>query len=417
MSSSTFLALALAFCAQSPTPTPTPSTGPTPTRAPAQAPQSQPPLFPPPGAHSTAPNAPAAPAQSAPVAPPPIEPEAWKGTLADGMRELRRRAEGNDVRGALALSEGLVAPSAFARWKETALADAGWKGAIARRVEPIADALGLAGPPPSLRAEVHFAAGVAAQKQPDLAPPDDAYARSLALAGPGDLRIAAAYQLGTRALLEGEEWRAKIPEIAQKNGAPPPAAAPAPPMPALPGTGEQPPDPLQIARAEYTKARERFIALLRDDWRDADARANTELVQRRLKELDEIEKQREEQQQQQKQDQKNQDEKDKDQQKQDQQKQDQQKQDQQDQDQQKQDEQKPEDEQQKQDEKKPEEQKPDEQKDEEKSEQAPQPAEQRELSKEEMTRLLDLLKQREEQWKKLQQQLQHARRGKVKKDW
>ena len=35
----------------------------------------------------------------------------------------------------------------------------------------------------------------------------------------------------------------------------------------------------------------------------------------------------------------------------------------------------------------------------------------------EMTRLLDVLKQREQQWKKLQQQLHQARRAKVKKDW
>lgn len=377
-----------------------------------------------------APSSPA-PAPSAPALPPA---EMWEGTVADGLREVERRAEAGDVPHALALCEGLVAPSSFARWKEAALAETGWKASLARRVEPLADALGLAGPAPQLRAEVHYTAGVLAERANDSTLADTSFQRARALAGPGELRGEAGYQLGTRALLDGELFRSQIPEI---SGATPgaqgaPGAAPLPPgLPGLPGLSNgaggasQAPDPLALARAAYQRARERFIERLRDDWRDSDARANTELVQRRLKELDEIEKRRKEEEQKQEQQQK-QDPKDKqDKDKQEQDKKDQEKQDKDKQDESnKPDEKKPEDqpkpdEQQKkpEDEKKPDDQKPEEKKD----EKAPDPqqtqAEQRELSKEEMTRLLDLLKEREEQWKKLQQQLQHARRGKVKKDW
>ncbi len=320
-----------------------------------------------------------------------------------------------------------MAPSGFARWKEAALAQPGWKSSVARRIEPLADALGLAGPAPVLRAEVHFAAGVLADRANDSTLADASFQRARSLAGPGELRGEAGYQLATRALLDGELFRSKIPEISGAQGAPgtssaAPGGSPLPQgLPGLPGLSNaaggaaQEPDPLTLARAAYQRARERFIERLRDDWRDSDARANTELVQRRLKELDEIEKRRKEEQKKQEQQQK-QDQKDK----QDQEQQDKDKQDQNDkQDEKKPDEQPKPDEQQKkpEDEKKPEDQKPDEKKD----EKAPQPqqtqAEQRELSKEEMTRLLDLLKEREDQWKKLQQQLQHARRGKVKKDW
>ena len=63
------------------------------------------------------------------------------------------------------------------------------------------------------------------------------------------------------------------------------------------------PDPLQTARAAYLAAKEPLIERLRADWRDEDTRANLELIQRRLAELDEIERRREEQRQEQQQDQ------------------------------------------------------------------------------------------------------------------
>ena len=73
------------------------------------------------------------------------------------------------------------------------------------------------------------------------------------LAGRGDLRLMAIYNLGCVHLLDGDEWRAEIPEIAQAQG----GGQPAPGMPGMPGMppggaggaagaeGEEPPDPLE----------------------------------------------------------------------------------------------------------------------------------------------------------------------------
>lgn len=123
-----------------------------------------------------------------------------------------------------------------------------------------------------------------------------------ALAGPGDLRRRAVYDLGWCHLADGEEWRAQIPEIsgAQGQGGAIPGMPPGMTGPgagaASGADGEEPPDPLEEARKAYGEARGWFVERLRDDWRDEDTRANLELIVRRLRELDEIEKQREEQQ-------------------------------------------------------------------------------------------------------------------------
>lgn len=122
------------------------------------------------------------------------------------------------------------------------------------------------------------------------------------LAGPGTARLAAMYNLGTILLEQAEVVRATIPELAGP-GAPGAAAplatqpAPAPGSPAAPD--EPPPDPLQVARAGYLGAREALLDRLRTDAADGDTRANLELIVRRLRELDELEQQREEQEQEQ----------------------------------------------------------------------------------------------------------------------
>lgn len=225
--------------------------------------------------------------------------------------------------------------------------------------------------------------------------------------GTGELRRAAIYNLGTLSLQEAESWRAKLPEV-QKN-----AGAGALPLPPVQGDAKEP-DALTEARKHYMEARKATVERLRIDWRDADTRANAELITKRLAELDRIEKERaQKQQEQQKQDQQKQDEQKED------QKQDQQKQDQQDPkdkpDQPKPDEQKPEDqkpEDQKQDEQKPEEKQPDKPKDQPKPGQTEQA-----LSKEEMVQLLDRLQKIEEQAEKLKAQMRESRRTAVKKDW
>jgi Ca-activated chloride channel family protein len=157
------------------------------------------------------------------------------------------------------------------------------------------------------QAKVHFTLGVVAatraienpeEGEPQRAAARDAFSAARALAGPGELREDATYDLGALELFHAESVRATIPEI---SGQPPaaPGALGTPPgaPPAAPPGPEK--DPLKEARALYGAAKEWFLERLRLGWQDEDTRANLELIQRRLHELDRLEKQREEQQQQQ----------------------------------------------------------------------------------------------------------------------
>ncbi len=164
------------------------------------------------------------------------------------------------------------------------------------------------------RAESHFARGLVWYLREDAKPTHaGAYLASVpsfesarALAGSGELRLRANYDRGLALLWTAERWRGLIPEksqeILQATGIPP---IPAPPTPPVPDGADapEPPDPLALARTFYLAAKDAFVERLRADWRDADTRANLELIGRRLRELDEIEQQREEQQQEQQQDQ------------------------------------------------------------------------------------------------------------------
>jgi len=198
--------------------------------------------------------------------------------------------------------------------------------AAARAVLAQADALGL---PEDLRARAHFALGVVRaaraleggeESAAARAEAEEALATARALAGPGPLRRDAVFDLGTLALVHAEDVRATIPEISgQPAGGPGASLAPSglPPGPGTPG-GAPPADPLKEARTLYRKARTWLVERLRLEWQDEDTRADLELIQRRLHELDEIEKQREEQKDQQKQDDQDQNQDQKDQQDQDQ---------------------------------------------------------------------------------------------------
>lgn len=333
----------------------------------------------------------ASPEDGEPLAPalPPYE-----GRASDALARARAASDGGEHDAALAILDRVLASGVAHDWRTQ---------------------FGLSVPPPIDRfhAELHFAKGVIEERaqRRDLA--RESFSRTVALAGPGSLRLDAAFNEGTSHVLEGEEWRAKIPEVAQANGqaAPPPQPPAAVPIPGAPAEE----DPLAKARASYLAARTRLVERLRLDGGDDDARANVELVQRRLRELDEIEKKREEEKkkdEQQKQDQKDQkDEQDskdepkdpKD-------------------EPAKPDEKKPEDEKPK-DEPKPEEKKPeeppkdDEPKPQDAQDQKPKPPEPAEMSREQMMQLLDKLQELEEQNKRLQEQLRQTRRTKVKKDW
>lgn len=155
------------------------------------------------------------------------------------------------------------------------------------------------------RAEVQYALGVVLAARNDLPPdplnpPPDVleaappFESARALAGPTPLREDATYNLGGVFLREGERLRLTLPEVGNAGAQGLPAAAPAPA--ALPG--DEAADPLERARANYLTAKEHLLERLRADWRDADTRANLELIQRRLAELDRIQEEREQQQEQ-----------------------------------------------------------------------------------------------------------------------
>ncbi len=146
-------------------------------------------------------------------------------------------------------------------------------------------------------ARLHFDLGVAQDKLEATEPALIAFRAAHALAGSGNLRLDASYNAGTGLLLAAERLRAQIPEISAAAGAgappsagPPPGAGPA----AAPG-----PDPITVAMDAYDRARSELAFRLRQDHRDADTRANLELCQKRIRELEQLRKQQEQQQQEQ----------------------------------------------------------------------------------------------------------------------
>jgi Ca-activated chloride channel family protein len=270
------------------------------------------------------------------------------------------------------------------------------------------------------RAEVHFNLGVAREAAGDRAGAQAEFERAATLAGPGKLRLDALYDAGTLALLAAEELRLEIPEVREKLGLPAPAAAaPGLPPPAGAPVDEQAPDTLSEAKAAYGHARDALVRRLRADWRDENTRANLELVQRRLRELAEIEEQREQEEQQQDQEQQPSEDQQGEQPDKEQQGEEQpqdQKPDEQPQDQppdQPSDEQKPEEQQ--------EEQPPEPGEDQAEPPQPEQPgeepSEERVLSREEMQRLLDRLQEIEQEARELAARLRAQRRVPVRKDW
>lgn len=106
--------------------------------------------------------------------------------------------------------------------------------------------------------------------------------------GGGEQRLLGIYGLGWLDLDLAEQLYANIPEV---KGASQNAMSPAFQPPA-PGAVEEA-DPLPLARVAYQQALEHFLERLRADWEDESTRANTELIQRRLRHLDKIERDRE----------------------------------------------------------------------------------------------------------------------------
>ncbi|MFT7677543.1 MAG: hypothetical protein ACI8QC_001521 [Planctomycetota bacterium] len=105
--------------------------------------------------------------------------------------------------------------------------------------------------------------------------------------GHGELRLDGMYGLGWLGLSLAEILYESIPEVTGASldpmspGFQPQAAG-----------GEDEPDPLELAKKAFELSLEHFLERLALDWRDADTRANVELIQRRLRRIEEIEDKR-----------------------------------------------------------------------------------------------------------------------------
>ena len=208
--------------------------------------------------------------------------------LAEGLAEVERLCREQEYAAASAVTEGLLAPTGFLRWRRRIESEGSRLIApLLAACDPALDWLGWNGLSEDLQAEVHYAAGLVGLESEDRERAAGGFEAARASAGSGELRLQATYNLGLTALLEGEEWRARMLEIEGR-------------MPGLIGPtleqGGAQVDPQTSARAAYLRARELLVERLRQDWRDGRTRANVELVQRRLKWLDQLEQERRQQQ-------------------------------------------------------------------------------------------------------------------------
>jgi len=239
--------------------------------------------------------------------------EPWRGSLANGLDHMESLASEGAFDDALAVADQMQVPDAFARartWLERVTG--GVSETAMRPIGTTLDAFGFDTLKDADRAEIEFARAVTllgsladSGSGPGSDPGDgdggeddaegrlqralDSLGRSRAAGGPA--RLDAVYDLGGLDLAAAEMIRETIPEI---SGGPPPPPAAGSAMAAE----KDDEDPLDVARRGYLAAREHLIERLLLG-PDADTRANAELVTRRLRELDEIERQREEQQQEQ----------------------------------------------------------------------------------------------------------------------
>ncbi|HVS08377.1 MAG TPA: hypothetical protein VMS76_00790 [Planctomycetota bacterium] len=306
--------------------------------------------------------------------------EAHAGSVPDTLRVIRDRSEDEQHERALELAAVLAA-------------SAEWQAAPERE-----------------RAEGSYLLGVARERAADRAGAVAAFRSGAALAGPGELRLDSLYNAGSVLLADAEELRLRVDEVRSKLGLPPldpqPGAAGLAPLPAT--KGKEGPDDVELARGRYREARAELALRLRAGPGDIDTRANLELIQRRLRELDEIEREREQQEQEQQQQKPEDQQKEKGDQEQDPEQQDPSQDPQQEQGEDREDTQAEEPEPGEDEETKTEDsQKP----------AAKEAAEERLLSREEVQRLLDQLQAIDEKARAVRAALQSRRRMPVEKDW
>ncbi|MEY2807001.1 MAG: hypothetical protein RIR65_1418 [Planctomycetota bacterium] len=339
-------------------------------------------------------------ASSAPpggVQPEPARVEPWSAGLSNGLEELERRIAAGDHAGVRDLVRRLEAPDALARRRAEWIAAGAWRASALRAIDPAIELLRLRPRAAAIAGELALVDGVAALGLEQWEQAQAAFLLARA-EGSGATRLEAVDALADLELAAAEALRpgpdGSAPAAAQV-ATPPGGANPNAPASAA-GPAE---DPIAKARAAYLVARARLVERLRLERHDADARANLELVQRRLEELRRLEEQRRREEEERRREQQEQQDKDKDKDEQERQPEDQQGQDQQEQ---------PEEEQQDQ-------RQPSEADESKADDQAPKPA--AAMSKEEAQKLLDKLKELEEKGEELRATLLKDRRQKVDKDW
>lgn len=228
------------------------------------------------------------------------EVEPWDGTLKSGVLAMAEQSASGDVDGALGIADRMLAPGGAARLRQKLnRATLGASESVLSPVTKVLDLVGVSALSPEDRAEIEYARAAALltgasqgeEDAPGLLERAQSALERARGAAPGEARMSAVYNLGTLDLLAAEAVRATIPEIAGGDAAGPQGPA-APPNPNQKDDAQE--DPLPIARALYLEAREDFVEFLSQE-SDENAAANVEFVIRRLRELDEIEKQREEQ--------------------------------------------------------------------------------------------------------------------------
>lgn len=252
----------------------------------------------------------------------PEGPAPWDGTLREGVLTMQERAEAGEFNGALGVADQILAPDRLALFRQRlGLWTNGASESALRPVTKALDWVGIDALQDADRAEVEYARGqvelLRGQTEEDASAGYEAErCMERARAAGGSVRPDALTVLGTIQLLRAEEARATIPEIAQANGAGqgalpgqppmlPPTSAGTPPAQAAGADAEEEEDPIETARTLYRMARTPLIERLQfhlegDDPKSetlATTRAHLELCTRRLRELDEIEQQREEDQQ------------------------------------------------------------------------------------------------------------------------
>ena len=148
----------------------------------------------------------------------------------------------------------------------------------------VAGRLGWESRTPLQSAYAHHLIACAERRADDLDAAEPHLEKARAWAGPGALRLDAIYDLGWIDLHRAEALYDTIPEV--HGGSNDPMS------PGYVPDDANTEDPLAPAKAAYLAARAHFAERLRMDWQDADTRANVELIQRRLKSIADIEEQR-----------------------------------------------------------------------------------------------------------------------------